>query len=89
MRLVVVALDVRAGRPRDDDVPRVSEHAQDVPQVVPAPVRRHVLDGEHGVRVLRARRLRVLLARRAGAEVPAVPRVLDDVRGVRPVVLEL
>ena len=78
--LVLVHRDVRARRQVHDDVPRVPVVAQDVPRILPAALHRHVLDGKHRLRLLGARRLRLVLAHQV---VRTVPGVLDDVRGVR------
>mmetsp|Transcript_2185 Transcript_2185/g.5429 ORF Transcript_2185/g.5429 Transcript_2185/m.5429 type:complete len:273 (+) Transcript_2185:107-925(+) len=70
------------------DLQGVSCVAQDVPQVVPPPLRGHVRPHDHRLRLLRARRLRLVLSRAAGRAVPAIPRVFDYVRRVRPQLLQ-
>ena len=50
--LVLVHRDVRARRQVHDDVPRVPVVEQDVPRILPASLHRHVLDGNHHLRLL-------------------------------------
>ncbi len=50
--LVLVHRDVRARRQVHDDVPRVPVVEQDVPRILPASLHRHMLDGNHHLRLL-------------------------------------
>jgi len=86
VRLVLFAGGLRAGQPVHAHVPGVPDAARHVSLVVPAHVRRLVLAGQERLRLHRDQGLRLVLAR---PDVPDLPRVLDHVRGVRPVMQQL
>ncbi|EOD17672.1 hypothetical protein EMIHUDRAFT_458940, partial [Emiliania huxleyi CCMP1516] len=86
VRLVLEERQVRARRPVHDDVPRVPHAARHLPLGLPAHLRRHVRAGRLGLRLHRARRLRLVLS---SAGVHDVPGVLHHVRRVRLLVQQL